>query len=360
MKPDVDEHHRRPAAFRLDDPNVVVTPEAGQARLARGTVRVMVEPEPSLPAAAPTLTLSREPGRESEGRRGFPWGPLFWSALGGLAALGIGVSVTRLIEDLFGRNEGLGWLGTALAAVAGFAFLAIVLREALGLWRLAGIEKLRERGAQTLLSDDRTAGRAVVRDVLALSRRTPRLARARATLEGHLDEIIDGADLVRLAERELMEPLDRDARRIVSDAAKRVSVVTAVSPRAALDMLFVLATAFSLVRRLAYLYGGRPGTLGLIRLMREVIAHLVLTGGMAAGDSLIQQVVGHGIAAKVSVRLGEGVLNGLLTARLGLAAIEVTRPLQFAALPPPTLGDVAGNLVRGHKAGAEVAPAGNP
>jgi putative membrane protein len=94
--------------------------------------------------------------------------------------------------------------------------------------------------------------------------------------------------------------------------------------------------------------------------MREVIAHLVLTGGMAAGDSLIQQVVGHGIAAKVSVRLGEGVLNGLLTARLGLAAIEVTRPLQFAALPPPTLGDVAGNLVRGHKAGAEVAPAGNP
>jgi putative membrane protein len=358
MKADVDEHRRRPAAFRLDDPNVVVTAEPGQARLARGTVRVMVEPEPSLPTEAPTLTLSR--GREWEGGRAFSWGPLFWSALGGLATLGIGVSVTRLIEDLFGRNEGLGWLGMALAAVAGFAFLAIALREALGLWRLAGIEKLRERGAQTLLSDDRTAGRAVVRDVLALSRRTPRLARARTTLEGHLDEIIDGADLVRLAERELMEPLDRDARCIVSDAAKRVSVVTAVSPRAALDMLFVLATAFSLVRRLAYLYGGRPGMLGLIRLMREVIAHLVLTGGMAAGDSLIQQVVGHGIAAKVSVRLGEGVLNGLLTARLGLAAIEVTRPLQFAALPAPTLADVAGSLVRGRKAEAEVAPAGNP
>ena len=48
---------------------------------------------------------------------------------------------------------------------------------------------------------------------------------------------------------------------------------------------------------------------------------------MAAGDSLIQQVLGHGIAAKLSARLGEGVLNGLLTARLGLAAIEVARPL---------------------------------
>jgi putative membrane protein len=331
----MNEHHRRPAAFRLDDPNVVVTAEAGRA--AHGTVRVMVEPEPSLPVVA-------EP--DPVPRRGFAWSMLFWSALGGLTALGIGMGVTRLIEDLFGLNEALGWLGTTLAAIAGLAFVAIVLREAWGLWRLAGIEKLRQRGAETLASDDRTAGRAVVRDVLALSRHMPRLARARARLEGHLEDIIDGADLVRLAERELMEPLDRDARRIVSDAAKRVSLVTAVSPRAAVDMLFVLVTALAVVRRLAYLYGGRPGTLGVIRLMREVITHLVLTGGMAAGDSLIQQVLGHGIAARVSVRLGEGVLNGLLTARLGLAAIEVTRPLPFAALPSPTLADVAGNLLR--------------
>jgi putative membrane protein len=62
-------------------------------------------------------------------------------------------------------------------------------------------------------------------------------------------------------------------------------------------------------------------------------------------------VLGHGIAAKLSVRLGEGVLNGLLTARFGLAAIEVTRPLPFAALPAPTLTDVAGNLVRREETG---------
>jgi putative membrane protein len=331
----MNEHHRRPAAFRLDDPNVVVTAEAGRA--ARGTVRVTVEPEPSLPAVAEPDPLPR---------RGFAWGTLFWCALGGLVALGVGLSVTRLLEDLFGRNEELGWLGAGLAGVAGLAFAVIVLREALGLWRLGSIEKLRERGIETLASDDRAAGRAVVHDALALARHMPRLARARGRLEGHLEDIIDGADLVRLAERELMEPLDRDARRIVGDAAKRVSLVTAVSPRALVDVLFVLVSALTMVRRLAYLYGGRPGTLGVIRLMREVVAHLALTGGMAAGDSLIQQVLGHGIAAKVSVRLGEGVLNGLLTARLGLAAIEVARPLPFAALPAPTLSDVAGNLMR--------------
>jgi putative membrane protein len=82
----------------------------------------------------------------------------------------------------------------------------------------------------------------------------------------------------------------------------------------------------------------------------------VLTGGMAAGDSLIQQVLGHGVAAKLSARLGEGVLNGLLTARLGLAAIEVARPLAFAALPPPALGDLASGLLRRREAEESATP----
>jgi putative membrane protein len=146
-----------------------------------------------------------------------------------------------------------------------------------------------------------------------------------------------------------MAPLDREAVRLVSAAAKRVSVVTAVSPRALIDMGFVLITTLTLIRRLAFLYGGRPGTLGLIRLVRLSIGHLAVTGGLAAGDSLIQQVFGHGLAAKLSARLGEGVLNGLLTARLGLAAIEVTRPLPFTALPRPALGTVAGDLLKGAK-----------
>ena len=105
-----------------------------------------------------------------------------------------------------------------------------------------------------------------------------------------------------------------------------------------------------MIRRLAALYGGRPGMLGMVRLVRHIIAHLTITGGMAAGDSLIQQFLGHGIASKLSARLGEGVLNGLMTARLGLAAIEVTRPLPFAALPRPVLSDIAGDLIRRREA----------
>jgi putative membrane protein len=309
------------------------------SRPSRGTIQVTPEADPALlpvPIEAPILPA----------RRGFRWGTLFWAAVGGLVLLGVGLGVTQLIEDLFARSEGLGLLGVAFAFAATLALIVVVAREALGLARLATIEKLHARAAEVLLSDDRAASRAIVQDLVKLAHQNPQLARARAALQGHAGDIIDGADLIRLAERELMTPLDQEARRLISSAAQRVSIVTAVSPRALIDVLFVFLASLRLIRQLARLYGGRPGALGMVRLMRHVIAHVAITGGMAASDGLVQQVLGHGLAAKLSQRLGEGVLNGLLTARLGLAAVDVTRPLPFTALPRPALGDLAKDLLR--------------
>jgi putative membrane protein len=334
------EPHRRPATFKLDDPHVIVMdPDGDPSRPSRGTVHITPEADPALlpvPIEEPVVPL----------RRGFRWGTLFWAALGGLVLLGTGLGIINLVEDLFARSEGFGFLGLAFAVLATLALVVIVAREAFSLARLATIEKLHRRAAEALLSDDRPASRSIVQDLLRIAHGNPQLARARTALANHAKDIIDGADLIRLAERELMTPLDQEARRLVSSAAQRVSLVTAVSPRALIDVLFVFAASLRLVRQLARLYGGRPGTLGLIKLMRHVIAHLAITGGMAASDGLVQQVLGHGLAAKLSQRLGEGVLNGLLTARLGLAAMDVTRPLPFTALPRPALGDLAKDLLR--------------
>lgn len=329
---------RRPATFKLDDANVVVMDAEETGRLARGTVRITPEADPAqlpVPIDKPLVPA----------RRGLRWGTMFWSATAGLVSLGLGLAVTHLIEDLFARSQTLGYFGLGLAAVAGLALAVVTGREVFGLLRLAAIEKLHLRASEVLRSDDRAASRDVVNDLLKLAHQNPQLARARVGLAGHADDIIDGADMIKLAERELMTPLDAEARRLVSAAAQRVSVVTAVSPRAVIDVLFVFVAALRLIRQLARLYGGRPGTLGMISLMRQVIGHLAITGGMAATDSLVQQVLGHGIAARLSQRLGEGVLNGLLTARLGLAAIDLTRPLPFTALPRPVLSDLAKDLL---------------
>jgi putative membrane protein len=328
---------RKPATFRLDDANVVVVDNDEAGRPARGSVQITPEPEPQLPVTIDTPAVPR---------RGPGWGTLFWSAVAGLVLLGLGLGTVNLIEDLFARSASLGVLGIALTSAAALALGVITVRELTALVRLATIEKLHARAGAVLLSDDRKESRDILRDLLKIAHANPQLARARNALASHAEDIIDGADMIKLAERELMTPLDQEARRLVSSAAQRVSIVTAISPRAAIDIIFVFVAALRLIRQLARLYGGRPGALGMIRLLRHVIAHLAITGGMAASDSLVQQMLGHGLAAKLSQRLGEGMLNGLLTARLGLAAIDVTRPLPFAALPRPALTDLAKDLLK--------------
>ena len=333
----------RPRAFRLDevrpeDPRVAIEPQP-DAFEREG----VIEPEEAAIEAAQKRGIMA--------RRGLSWGGLFWSALGALMSLAVGVWVQGLIETFFARSAALGWIGVALLALVGVALLALLGRELLGLMRQRQIARLHMAFAQARAADDRDAARALVGDLSRLYKARPATARARANLAELTREIVDGRDLIDIAERELMPALDEEATREIASAAKRVSVVTAISPRALVDVLFVGAQAVRLIRRLSEIYGGRPGLIGFLRLARSVGAHLAITGGMAVGDSLVQQVLGHGLAARLSARLGEGVLNGMLTARVGLSAMAVCRPMPFAANNAPGVSDVAPFLFGGEKGG---------
>ncbi|WP_269929886.1 YcjF family protein [Aminobacter sp. HY435] len=266
-------------------------------------------------------------------------GALFLGAAGVLVSLGIGLWTDSLIRDLFARSDWLGWLAVGATGVAAAALLVMLARELLALTRLTSVERLRERAADAIERDDPRAARAVTDELSRFVRSKAETAAGRRALEELRGEVIDGGDLVRLAETEILAPLDAQAKILILDAAKRVSLVTAVSPRALVDIAYVVFEAGRLIRRLSELYGGRPGTLGFFRLARSVLAHLAITGSMAVGDSFVQQIVGQGLAAKLSAKLGEGVVNGMMTARIGLAAMEAARPLPFAALKRPGMGD---------------------
>lgn len=336
---------QKPRAFRLDSPDLPL----GERPLGTNDVVITEEPLDAIEAADGTLV-------PMGGRRRAPWVGIFLSALGALVSLGIGLAVERLIADLFAVAPWLGWVALALALVALVAFLAILFRELAGVMRERAIERLRQAAADAVAVRDPTAAKRVVTELLALYGGRAQGGPARARLAALDDTIIDADDRLAIAERELIAPLDEEAKRAVAQAAKQVSVVTAISPRALIDVVFVVFAAVRLLGRLSRIYGGRPGMLGFLRLARAAFNHLAVTGGVAVGDSLIQQVLGLGLAARISAKLGEGVLNGLMTARFGLAALSVCRPLPFIREEPPKIGDVAGELFSGEAAGQPATP----
>ena len=321
----------RPRAFRLDDTEVVIEPRVGPIpTLAR---------EIALDEDEREIEIAQQKGMLARWRPSL--GALFWSGLGGLVSLGLGLWLTELVETLFAKAQALGWIAAAFGALALLALVAIGAREAVAILRQSRIARLHADLARARASDDGDAARPLVARLIALYERRPETAAGRAETSEAMRAIIDGRDLIDIAERALLRPLDAKAQLEIAAAAKRVSMVTAISPRAALDVIFVMAQIVFLIRRIAEIYGGRPGLLGFFKLARSVGAHVAITGGMAVGDSLVQQVLGHGLASKISARLGEGVLNGLLTARVGLSALAVCRPAPFGAQKPPGVSDVA-------------------
>jgi putative membrane protein len=345
------ERRLRPRAFRLNGDETVTSRPAPQ-----------VEPEVDIFAEAAELVEGAPGGEEAVeaaqakgllDRFIFSSAGVFLSALTGLISLALSVWVWNFVEDLFARSPILGTIGLALASAAGLTALIFILREIRAILLQNRVARLHADLAAARAADDAKAAQLRVLDLCKLYESRPDLARARALVTDYVTQIIDGKDLIDLAERNLVAPLDEQARREIAGAAKRVSVVTAVSPRAILDIVFVAGQAIVLMRRIAEIYGGRPGLLGFFKLARSVGAHLAITGTIAVGDTLLQQVVGYGVAARLSARLGEGVLNGLLTARVGLSAMAVCRPTPFVTEKQPGVKDVAPFLFGGDKTKAQ-------
>ncbi|MBB4478132.1 YcjF family protein [Rhizobium etli] len=346
-KPPSDVPRRPPAAFAYDDeasePRDNGRQQQGRRKPESFAEEIVLTPDEEDPFINPDRDLGAAPVATPRKRR-TSFGKIAASAFGILLSLGLGLWTDRLIRDLFTRADWLGYAALGALAIGILAVLALVIRETAGMMRLAAVQTIKAEAEAAILETRPAKARAVVARLTTLLAANPETSKGRATLKATEGEVIDPPHLIALAERELLAPLDRKARALIVNASKRVSIVTAVSPRAVVDLLYVLYEAVRLIRAMAELYGGRPGTLGMFRLLRDVLAHLAVTGSIAVGDSLVQQVLGHGLASKLSARLGEGVINGLMTARIGIAAMDLCRPLTFRALKRPGIGDFIGDL----------------
>lgn len=271
----------------------------------------------------------------------------FWKLLLAVVLFFGSVAAWDAVTGLAERNAYLGWAALGLLGLFVTVCLAILIREWAALARLQKIDALHSDADGVIAANDLGGARAVTKRLSALyaGREDMRWGRQRLA-EGEA-EAFDADTLLGLAEDTLLRPLDERARREVEAAARQVATVTALVPLAFADVIAALTGNVRMIRRIAEIYGGRSGTLGAWRLTRAVITHLVATGAVAVGDDLLSSIGSGHLLSKLSRRFGEGLVNGALTARVGVAAMEVCRPLPFRAAARPRVTQLVQRALTG-------------
>ncbi|WP_417278166.1 YcjF family protein [Celeribacter sp.] len=271
----------------------------------------------------------------------------FWRLFAALFAFTVSIVTYDAIMGLIAAHPLLGYVALGLTGAFVVVLAAIAIRELSAFARLKRIDTLQKAAVDAMGAADLKAAKGVADKLLSVYAHRPELNWGKERFRDREAEVFDADGLLGLAETELLVPLDAAARREVEAAARQVATVTALVPLALADVFTALTANLRMIRRIAEIYGGRSGTLGSWRVTKSVLTHLVATGAVAVGDDLIGTMAGGGVMAKVSRRFGEGVVNGALTARVGVAAIEVCRPLPFMKAKKPSVSGTVKRALTG-------------
>jgi len=280
-------------------------------------------------------------------RKPSPLARWFWGLLLATISFFVGLAAWNTVTSLIASQPILGYVATALVSALMLILLAIAVREAAAFRRLQRIDATQEAARSARVHDNLGEAREVVQRVQALYLRRDDTRWGRDRLAERASDVLDASGLLDLAEREVVGPLDQAALKEVQASARQVATVTALVPLALADVMAALTANLRMIRRIAEVYGGRSGTLGSWRLTRAVLSHLVATGAVAVGDDLLGSIAGGSILGKLSRRFGEGLINGALTVRVGVAAMEVCRPMPFEALPRPSVSATVSQSLTG-------------
>jgi putative membrane protein len=330
-----------------DDPRprsgpVLIELEDDETAHSPAEAPLVIDVDEPLPSGQAMQTMAALAGRKSS-----PLTRWFWRLLAALLTFVLSVAAWEFVTALISQNQILGYAALGLVALFLLVCLAILIREWAALARLGRLDKLHQAAAHAEAENDPKAAAQVVDRLLALYAGRSDLRWGRDRLSRHKSDAVDADALLDVAERELMGPLDAAARREIEVASRQVATVTALVPLALADVIAALTSNVRMIRRIAEIYGGRSGLVGGWRLTRTVLTHLVATGAVAVGDDLIGSIAGGGLLSRVSRRFGEGVINGALTARVGVAAMEVCRPLPFRTLARPSITSIIQRALTG-------------
>jgi putative membrane protein len=249
------------------------------------------------------------------------------------------------LAEQFARHTILGWGFSLVATGVGLALLVVIVREIGHFRSLRKINTLQIQA--TDLRHEGCCGNAVrfAAGVMKFYKNRRDLDAGWQRFHDSLDSNLGDREILTLFSSNVLLVLDKKAYDIVVKDASVAALLTALSPMAWLDALLFFWRNVRMIRHIAACYGFRPGFVGSIVLVKEVLKGMVAS---AATDFLTDEAaesVGSSVTAVLFAKVGQGMANGLLTARLGVQAMRLCRPVPFLPEESPSLRRVRGEMM---------------
>jgi putative membrane protein len=151
-------------------------------------------------------------------------------------------------------------------------------------------------------------------------------------------------EVLTLFEQQVLSKLDKRAKRVIARWSSEAAVLIAISPLAAIDMLLISWRNVKMIDEVAEIYGIELGFVSRWSLIKSVLLNVIYAGISETLSDVGLQALGADMTGKLSGRVAQGMGAGLLTARLGVKAAQLCRPLAFIDEPPLRVRGVAGEI----------------
>jgi putative membrane protein len=152
-------------------------------------------------------------------------------------------------------------------------------------------------------------------------------------------------EIMVLFEQLVVAKADERAMAHISAHAGAAGVMIAVSPFALLDMAIVLWRNIRMLNQISEVYGVQLGYWGRVALIRSVFKTMLYAGASEILADAGNYALGAGLTGKLSTRIAQGMGAGVLTARIGLKAIQTCRPMPWLSCKKPGVSAVTGQLL---------------
>jgi putative membrane protein len=281
-------------------------------------------------------------------------------SFGVLLGLMLLVDTYHFIAEQFSRSLFLGSLFLGIILLISGSIIVLTRRAYKNIVRLRSVSAFQKEGKEIMANNGYGGAIPYTNKIAKFYQDRPDIKTRLKKFYDILNDSHHDRDVCQLFSTQVMKEMDLQAKQIVIQRSKETALMVMISQIAILDTLLTLWRNTRMIRDISTLYGGRPGFLGSIGLISSVLQNLIYADVSEMVADSMAEIMGGSILSVMSAQAAQGLGSGVMTARVGLHAIQACRPLPFSEAEKPRLRDIRKEIVKSMKSVFETKEAKKP